>query len=341
MSTWSKRDRFSAVLDGELADRTPVSAWGHFQPEELSVQSLAQITARFTDSYDWDWIKINPRSMYYGEAWDTRYDHSDHDAFQPSVIDPLVNEVKHVWRIHRETGIRSKAFADNVAVTKLLAQAMPDIPLAQTVFSPLAALLEIAGQPVDVRTRVEGSLSRATLDLLLREESDGVKYALGEISAAFVNYFERLKDAGASTIFYALPPALPNLLVNQALVKEFSEEWDRMLLSTAKEIGLSTILHICGPESNPGRYADLGANVLSWDQASPLNPSMTEIEGVVPAGGVDRFDIDAGNANAVFEQTRAVESELVGRPYLLTPTCAINPVFGNPALHAMTDALSV
>lgn len=340
MSTWSKRERFAAVLNGEVPDRTPVAAWGHFQPYELSVQSLADITARFTDAYDWDWIKINPRSSYYGEAWDTRFDHSDVDDFQPAVIDSLITDVRHVWRVHRQTGIRSKAFADNVAITKLLTQSIPDVPLAQTVFSPLTALLEIAGQPVDIRTRVEGSLSRATLELLLREETDGVKYALGEIAAAFIDYFERLKDAGASAIFYALPPAVPNPLVNQALVKEFSEEWDRQLLDAAREIGLSTILHICGPDSNPARFASLGADALSWDQASPLNPSITEIDGVVPVGGVNRVDIDARDVNAVFEQASAVERELGGRPHLLTPTCAINPTFGNPALDALGDAVA-
>ena len=339
MSTWSKNDRFEAVLSNQLPDRTPVAAWGHFIPEELLPSALVQATVDFTETYDWDWIKLNPRATFYGEAWDTRYDHSDIDVFQPSVISALITEPEHVWRVHRQTGIRSKAFADGVLTTELLARALPETPIAQTVFSPLTALLEAAAQPVDIRDHIAGSPSRATLTRLLTEQPEGVKYALDEISAAFVNYFERLKGAGASALFYAITTAPNNPALDAELVERFSTDWDRDLIGVAKEIGLKVILHTCGEDSRPERLVNLGANALSWDQASPLNPSIDQLPGIVPVGGVDRTAINNEDSAAVSAQAALTEQQLAGVPHLLAPTCAIDTSLDNPALSALRAAI--
>lgn len=335
MSTWSKTDRFEAVLSNQLPDRTPVAAWGHFIPEELLPSALVQATADFTETYDWDWIKLNPRATFYGEIWDTRYDHSNIDVFQPSVISALITEPEHIWRVHRETGIRSKTIADGVLSTELLAKALPEVPIAQTVFSPLTALLEIAGQPVDLRDHIEGSPSRATLTRLLTEQPEGVRYALDEISATFLNYFERLKAAGASALFYAITTAPNNPALDAELVDRFSTDWDRDLIGVAQDLGLKVILHTCGDDVHPERVASLGANALSWDQASPLNPNIDEIPGIVPVGGVDRIAVNSQDVEAVAAQAAHTEQLLAGKPHLLTPTCAVETSFDNPALTAL------
>ncbi len=340
MSAWSKFDRFEATLHNELADRTPVAAWGHFVPEELLPKSLAEKTADFTEAYDWDWIKLNLRATFYGEAWGTHYDHSNIDVFQPSVISALITEPEHVWRVHRETGIRSKSFADGVLTTKLLAEAAPEVPIVQTVFNPLTSLLEIAAQPLDLRDRIEGSPSFATLPRLLDEQPEGVKYALGEISAAYLAYFEQLKAAGATGLFYAIPPAGNNPALNRNQVRDISIEWDRQLIGGAKEIGLKVILHACGEDSDPQGLVDLGADALSWDQSSPLNPAINQIPGIVPVGGVNRLAVDRQEVETVEREAAKTESQLAGVPYLLTPTCAIDPQIGNPALSALRAAVS-
>ncbi len=340
MSFWTKNDRFEAVLNGELADRTPVAAWGHFVPHELLPQALAEITTDFTTTYDWDWIKLNPRSSYYGEAWGTHYDHSDVDVFQPRAIDSLISEPVHVWRIHRESGIRSKALADQVLATELVHKALPDVPLAQTVFNPLTALLEIAAQPVDTAERVPGSRSRATLERLLNDEPEGVRHALDEISAAFLTYFERLKNAGASALFYAITPATNNPILNRALIGEFSDRWDRQLIGAAKDLGFKVIYHTCGEDTVPQRLVSLGADGLSWDSSSPLNPAIADVAGIVPVGGVDRLAIDSHDVDAVQAQAGDTERALAGRPHLLAPTCAVTTGFDNPALFALHAAVA-
>ena len=40
---WTKKERFEAVLNHELADRPPVSAWRHFTENEHSGADLFEI----------------------------------------------------------------------------------------------------------------------------------------------------------------------------------------------------------------------------------------------------------------------------------------------------------
>ena len=50
MTNWSKMDRMNAVLSGKIADRPPVSAWGHFVGQEENAKDLAEATIDFQNS---------------------------------------------------------------------------------------------------------------------------------------------------------------------------------------------------------------------------------------------------------------------------------------------------
>lgn len=43
MSSWNKEERFLSVLAGEVADRPPISAWGHFVGREETAKDLAEV----------------------------------------------------------------------------------------------------------------------------------------------------------------------------------------------------------------------------------------------------------------------------------------------------------
>lgn len=67
---WTKKERFEAVLNHELADRPPVSAWRHFTENEHSGADLfVETMLKWQNTYDWDYVKLQPRASYYEEAW--------------------------------------------------------------------------------------------------------------------------------------------------------------------------------------------------------------------------------------------------------------------------------
>jgi uroporphyrinogen decarboxylase len=73
MSTLSKRERVDAARRGAPVDRVPAAAWQHFIPEERVAAPLAEAHRRFFDTFDWDWLKVNPRATVYAEAWGNQY----------------------------------------------------------------------------------------------------------------------------------------------------------------------------------------------------------------------------------------------------------------------------
>ena len=88
---WTKKERFEAVLNHELADRPPVSAWRHFTEKEHSGADLfVETMLKWQNTYDWDYVKLQPRASYYEEAWGGQFDYNDYEGVLPKVVkDPI------------------------------------------------------------------------------------------------------------------------------------------------------------------------------------------------------------------------------------------------------------
>jgi len=68
MSAWTNWQRIESIINGKPADRSLISAWRHFTNSEQNPKDLAKVMAAFQLKYDWDFMKINPRGVYYAEA---------------------------------------------------------------------------------------------------------------------------------------------------------------------------------------------------------------------------------------------------------------------------------
>ena len=65
----NKRERVDAALRGEPVDRVPISFWGHSYLKEWSAEGLAEAMLENYRTYDWDYMKVNPRASYHVEDW--------------------------------------------------------------------------------------------------------------------------------------------------------------------------------------------------------------------------------------------------------------------------------
>lgn len=82
-----EKERFEAVLNHELADRPPVSAWRHFTENEHSGADLfVETMLKWQNTYDWDYVKLQPRASYYEEAWGGQFDYNDYEGVLPKVV---------------------------------------------------------------------------------------------------------------------------------------------------------------------------------------------------------------------------------------------------------------
>ncbi|MCH4160761.1 MAG: hypothetical protein LKF41_00025 [Bifidobacterium sp.] len=339
MSDWNSRSRFNAVLAGEVPDRPPVAAWGHFFDVETDPAQLADATIRFTLGYDWDWVKINPRNTYYLEAFGNIYDYDDYHGSQPYQTRGIINTVGDLPLVDHEHAIGSKAILDQIDVLQRVRQTLPDLPVAQTVFSPLTILLGLSGLPRSVGKTIPGSSTQVTLKELVNEDPDGTHRALNEITLVLEDYIDRIAKAGADAVYYALTGTANPVISSNAVFTEFSTPYDKRIIASITDNGLPTLLHTCGPHAFPDVISSYPVNAISWDHFDSGNPGIGTTSRIPTLAGVNRADITKRDVDAVQKQARRALSVYRDKPFLLAPTCSTLTGLHNPALSALRSAV--
>jgi uroporphyrinogen decarboxylase len=95
--------------------------------------------------YDWDYVKINPRAVYYHEAWGNEYDYTRYNDVIPTRVKTVVNQRSDLEKIQVLPGDQG-VFAEQLeAVRKVIAGLNGEVPVFQTVFTPIGILLNLCG----------------------------------------------------------------------------------------------------------------------------------------------------------------------------------------------------
>ena len=129
------RQRVEAALAMEMADRPPVAAWGHTYRQEWSPADLAAITVERARKFGWDFVKFQLRASVFAEAFGSVYQPSGHALRAPILITPAVPDLEAWGSVQM---VNPKAFDDQVESIGIVARELgPDIPIIQTIFSPI------------------------------------------------------------------------------------------------------------------------------------------------------------------------------------------------------------
>lgn len=315
--TWTQRDRFRAVMAGELADRAPVTAWRHHRDSEYPGGPLAQWTADFAHRWQWDWIKLNPRATYYAEVWGNQYRTGDYEQRDiPRQVGVAINSLDDLAAV--DVRIDSPVLAEQVRLVADTIRLAPELPVAQTLFSPLSTLVQAAGLSYYAGKPVFGATGRLDLQQLLTADRPLTHQALRHITDTWLGYVRALRAAGMEALFFAVTGTLNPQITSEEAFAEFSEPYDLEIL---EEVGdLPTIVHTCGEHSRADRLSHWGAAV-SWDQMLPGNPGLADLDAPVVVGGVDHRAFT--DPDAIAAQAHAAAELGRSRPVLVAPTCSI------------------
>ncbi len=326
MAIWTKRERLEAIVNGELADRPPVSAWHHFIDAEQSAEELAEATAEFQRKYDWDFVKINPRAVCYAEMWGNEYDYSKYTGLAPTCTRRILHSARDLGKI-AEIPADQGALGEQLVAVRLIRDKLgADVPLLQTVFSPLAVLLNLCGNRIIGRYR-EAPRNESPLVRLITEDGDGAHRALKAIANTLAGYAGAILDAGADGAFYTSLGIARDGYLTLEEWEHFARPYDLIVLEALESS--PTILHTCGIYSNPQRFVDYPIKILHWAESAVGNPSIASsanwIGRKAVMGGVDEryFGTDAPDKIAELAG-RAVRLH-AERPFVLAPECSVSP----------------
>jgi uroporphyrinogen decarboxylase len=324
------RERVKAAIAMGVADRPPVGAWGHTYREEWSPESLAAITVEKARQFGWDFVKFQPRASSFAEAFGSVYKPAGHRLKGPVLVSPAVPDVES-WRSVRL--VNPKVFDDQVRAIAMVARELgPDVPVIQTVFSPITVGGYLVGK----------SQSRVVREL--RKHPELVRPALERIADALVDFSRRSVEAGAAGIFYAISGYAGRGVMPESLYRELVLPYDVNVLSRLPREAWFNVVHLCGSNLNFELAREMPAQVVSWSIHNQGNPSLAEgrkLSGRAVMGGLgQRASLLYGPPTEVEAEARRAVAETGGRGLLLAPGCSVPPRAKDINLAAMVSALA-
>jgi uroporphyrinogen decarboxylase len=323
----SKRDRLAAAIRGEETDRPLVALWRHFPTDDLDPEQLALSAVAFQTQHDWDFIKLTPTSSYSVEDWGCRAAYRGHpEGTSEYIARPIV--APQDWARLDPLDPHGGALGQQLAcIHRTRELAGPDIPIIETVFSPISQAKNLVGGGLEI--------------VHLRRHRAELQRALDVITETTVRFVRAALEAGADGIFYAMQRASADFLSEQEY-REVGRPLDLRILEAA---GAATfnLLHLHGLNTYFELVADYPAHALNWHDRD-TGPSLAEgarrFPGLV-VGGLSQRDMVEGTPQSIQALARETIESLGGRRLCLSTGCVMQTVtpWGNiRALRAAADA---
>jgi len=336
----NKHERVAAALAGQDVDRPPVGAWRHFIGREAAAADLAAATVEYQRTYDWDWVKLNPRATYFAEAWGNRYDFSNYVSVAPMVTRVTLQSVADLERI-APVDPTAGPFGEQLDALDRVRRALDgDAPIIQTVFSPLSVVAWLAGGPAGFV--IPGLPS--SLPLLRRaidEQPALLERALDAVTETLAAYARATVQAGADGIFYAIVRLAREDMLSREEYARFGRPYDLRVLEAVSDATFN-VSHICGDRVYFDAVTDYPVQAISWSRDSAGNPSLSEAATMTRAavmGGVDEaVTLPSGSPDDVSRAVANALAETGGRRTLIAPGCSTDHRTSHENLLALRDA---
>ena len=329
MEQMRKRERVEAALQGKAVDRPPISLWRHFFEKETSAAGLAEAMLGFQRTYDWDFMKVNPRACYHAEPWGCRFQFSGQPHIDPKLIEPAIKTPED-WRQIKPLGPNTGAFGEQLEALQLIKEELHgEVPFVETIFSPLS----VAGRLVG---------SDELMCEHLRQYPERVHAALEAITLTFEGFAKACVDIGVDGIFFATTGWATYDRLNDAEYAAFGRPYDLRVLK-AVEGAPFNILHVCRSHNMLWKLMDYPAQAVNWATADPTNPNLTEVwqrsqRPVV--GGLDHTGtLQQGTPQTVAAEIRSAMAQ-TRAGLLVGPGCSISPQTPAVNLQAARAAIA-
>ena len=323
------RERVWAALRGDAVDRPPVSFWGHLYDRESSAADLAGAATEAQLRYGWDWVKLNPRKHYHVEPWGVTYRYSGERTIKPTLASWPVHGPED-WASITPRAHDEGALAEQIDAVAQARRSLPaDVPLIETLFTPLAILGEMVESPQDLR-------------LHMRTHPEPVRGALEAVTRTFTKWVGAVIEAGAEGIYLATVDWGSLNFLTPGEHREWSRPYDLRVLEAARGAPFN-VLHVCKSRNLLLELADYPVRAFSWDALDPANPGLAgalhELRGAAMGG----ISYDSSLATADPERFEAEYRRGLdatgGRRWLVAPGCSIPPATAARNLEAVRDAV--
>jgi uroporphyrinogen decarboxylase len=302
----NKRERLEAVIAGQRVDRVPVALWRHFPGDDQDPTDLAAATIAFQRRWDFDFVKVTPASSFQIKDWGVKDEWAGNTEGTRRYTQRPIQRASD-WRDLKALEARSGALGTQLTCLKMIVEALPDAPVIQTVFSPLAQMKNLGGE-------------RLLIDL--RQHPVEFKRALETVTQSTLAFVREIAATGAAGIFYAVQHATSNLL-SEAEFREFGRAYDLRILEATQNYWLN-VMHLHGDNLYFDAVADYPLQVWNWhdrETGPSLRDGLTRIKGAA-CGGIARDSVMlCGQPDDVLRQVADALVQTDARRYIVGTGC--------------------
>jgi uroporphyrinogen decarboxylase len=323
------RERVWAALRGEAVDRPPISFWGHFYHRESSAADLVDATIEFQARYHWDWVKLNPRKHYHVEPWGVRYQYSGRPGEKP-LLESVPIRSGDDWNTINEVSHEAGALGEQLDAVRRLRRALPeDVPMIETVFTPLAILGEMVREP-------------SVLKQHLSTHAAGVRRALEAVTRTYERFTRAVIEAGADGIFFATVDWGSRDFMSPDEYRQWARPFDERILRAVSGAPFN-VLHVCKSRNLLLELVDYPVAAFSWAATDPTNPSLADVlaraRGAVMGGIAHEGALQGPDVDEVLAALQRAAEQTGGRRWLAAPGCSIPPTSRPEHLEALREAI--
>ncbi|CAK7029913.1 MAG: hypothetical protein DELT_02738 [Desulfovibrio sp.] len=323
----TKRERIEKAIAMQKPDRMPFSMWMHFPNHDRSPRRLAELSLYYQRELDLDFVKYMPYGLFstvdYGlplKVFPGFYD-------APVAEHPLVVKPED-WKVVKPVSGTEGEYAVVLESQRLFLKEAKDVPLIQTVFSPLTTALKITS---------EGAMIEH-----IRNHPAKVREALEKITETTIQWAKAAVDGGAAGVFMASQMSLKSQLTVEEH-REFVVKYDMPILEAIKGKAWFNVYHMHGKDPWFAEFKDYPVHAYNWHDRDD-GPSHTEARKMIPGkcfcGGLAHLSTahagtDAEVKASVEDAWKAVNGEGV----IYTPGCVLNPKISMQRLRFIADCV--
>jgi uroporphyrinogen decarboxylase len=326
----NKRERVDAALLGNAVDRVPISFWGHDYVREWSPAGLADAMLDNYHTFDWDYMKVNPRASYHVEDWGGELVRSTDPNHGPTFKHPAVTEPGDWRRLRPLEPDRGVLGEQLEALRQIRDNLKGEAYFVQTIFSPLSVAKYLVGnRPEPIQTAIEdgpGAL-RAALDVIVE---------------TFATYARACLEVGASGIFFATTGWASADLLTPDQYRRWGTDYDLPVIDAYAGRAPFNVLHNCGAHIYFDLLADYPVHIISWAATLPGNPTLAEgharTDKAVMGGVSEKSTLVNGTTEEVAAEVWEAMRQTAGRRLLVGPGCSIPPPTPQVNLAAAASA---
>jgi uroporphyrinogen decarboxylase len=304
------RRRLEDCLSGGPLDRPPVALWRHFPVDDQDPHSLAAATVDFQSAYDFDLVKVTPSSSFAVKDWGATDEWRGAPEGTREYTYRVIQQPEDWGRLHILDPEQGNLARQIESLRLIVRELSPDVPVIQTVFSPLSQAKNLVGAG----------------DLLvhLRRYPQAVHAGLESIAESTHLFIEAARETGIAGIFYAVQHAQYGLLSEEEF-STFGRVYDIQVLEGAQDLWLN-VLHLHGEQVMFDKLADYPVQVINWhDRETP--PSLAEARQRYPGvlcGGLRRWEtMVLGTPQQVEEEARDAIQMTGGKRFILGTGCVL------------------